>query len=342
MSRGRRPVAPPSRTGDADPDPSQRAGIGERLERLLSRWTAARRRLRSPKTDRALLLVAFAVFVVVSVVAYLHLRSAGLRFRWDAVLILLVVGTPAMVAVTTAEFMVLARCVGERFSVRESVRVSLLSSAANLLPVPGAVLVRTRALRQRDTSYTDIGRAVGGVGLALVGVAGLFSGIVIFVANAVLGLAGIVVGGAAVLAATTVLRWQAGRSGQTAPVAGVLVAETALVAVIAFRLWAALAALGYAVRPAQVGVLTAASVAAAAAAVFPAGLGLREVLAGAFSPLISLPVAAGVFTGSVDRLTFFAGLVPITLFLGARRLARGRLPDGMRAGSDGLTRSTGV
>ena len=103
-------------------------------------------------------------------------------------------------------------------------------------------------------------------------------------------------------------------------VAVLLLVETGSVLSKALRYYVILRALQYEPSVLQVTALTIVSVTAVAIGFFPGGLGLSEILAGAISPLVDLPVAVGVLTSGIDHLLHIAVLAAATgiILLGAR------------------------
>ncbi len=248
-------------------------------------------------------VAAVLLFLATGVVGVVRLppRTDGVR-PLLLVIVALLLG-PATSACNAAEYALTVRYAGRRVRMLEAVRVAVLSTAANLLPIPGSVLVRAAGLRRLGASSPDTARvllAASGMWLGatsiLTGV-GMVAGRVYGAAAAVL----IVAGVAAVAVAHQVFgaSRRPGAVGLTAALFGV---EAATVAIGAFRLWLCMRALGYDTGVVKSTALTFASVLANAVGVFPGGLGLREALAAAIGPLVALPAAVAATASAVDRL----------------------------------------
>jgi hypothetical protein len=82
-----------------------------------------------------------------------------------------------------------------------------------------------------------------------------------------------------------------------------VVVEAATVAVNGVRTYLAFQLIGLSATPAQAVALTASVIVAAAIGIFPAGLGIRELIAGAVGAAVSLPVAQSVAATASDRVT---------------------------------------
>ncbi len=246
-----------------------------------------------PRARRLLTAVAAAVFASTVVWGLSGYQSAGLSVNWPLLVAAVVLGTPLAVALNAAELRVMARVVDADISRGTALNASLLASAANALPLPGSVLVRGWSLREAGV---DLPRIVGVQALAgatFVAVAAVTTGPLIALASPVPGLV-VAIGGVVVLGVLAVRR-----RGAVTRLAAV---EAAMVASELARLSAVVAALGLEVTLARSAGLVLAGVAAAAVGVFPAGLGLRELLAAAVGPAIALPSSLAVAVSVSDRI----------------------------------------
>lgn len=274
--------------------------------------------------DRVVLAVAAVVFVAAFVFGLRAVPAGDLRLTAWPLVVLALVAVPLASLANGLEYAVAARVGGQEVPVGEALEVSVLSSAANLLPLPGAALVRVRAMRRGGSSYRRalavtvlVGGAWLATSLALAG--GLLTarrsgegGDLAAVAVLVGGLAGLALAAVAVHRLAPV-----GRAPALA--AELLAVEVLAVAVAALRYLLVLRALDLDVALEQAVALSVASVLASALGFVPGGLGLREALAGVIAGLVGLPVATGVLAAAVDRLV---GL-PVLAVLSAGILARG-------------------
>jgi uncharacterized membrane protein YbhN (UPF0104 family) len=247
--------------------------------------------------------LAAVMFVATAALGFAELPARTDDLRPLLLLVVAVLLGPATSALNAAEYAVTARYTGLRVGRIDAVRVAVLSTAANMLPVPGAVLVRAAALQRAGTSYLAGGRVIVAVSGAWLGATALLTGIVMFAAgeHEPFGTILLVAGVAGLFGAH---RLAGGRRkhGGTRLAAALVLVEAATVAIGALRLWLCMRGLGYDVTVVQGTALTFASVLASAVAVFPGGLGLREALAAAIGPLVALPAAVAAVAAAVDRL----------------------------------------
>ena len=303
-------VPPPGRA-DPRPDgegPATPGGLGGRLLRYRAAVAGV--------GERRLLLVAVVLFVVASAVGVANLPPVETTVRWPGLLLLALIGVPATVATNAWEYRVTARLLGHRIPPADAARVSVLSTAANLLPIPGAVLVRSRALRQRGTGIGAALTLTTAIGVAWVGVTGVLAGVLqLVVGEPPLG-AAVLAGGVVVLGLAGVLASRTpGVVLRRADVGVVLLVETVAVLVVAARLQLALWGLGYSSSVDQSLALSLAGSLGSAVGFLPAGLGVREVLAAGIGPIVGLPAAVSLVATAVDRVVGLVVLAAISAVL---------------------------
>jgi hypothetical protein len=304
------------------------------LARLGNRGAA-----RSPRAQRLLLVLALAVFVVSAVVAVRALDGIPLDDRWHLWLLLAAGLSLATFAVNAAEFAVSAWFSGLRPGAAEAMRVSIFASAANVMPVPGAALVRTQALKRLGQGYRQAISATAVIGVGWVATGALVAGLFLVPAGQPL------VGGLTLLAgavgwgaAVALLHAQVGADGARRALPRVAAVEVASVLVGTLRVWAVLRALGFDTGPAEAATLTGAAIVASAAGVFPGGIGIREALSAAVGAAVGLPAAAGALVAAVDRVV---GYVVLALCSAVVLATSRRAPAGSGTGGLGVPDADG-
>ena len=294
-------------------------GPGRALRRLTERRAGA------PGAERGVLAVAVLLFAAAFAFGLRAVPAGAVDLTAWPLVVLAVVAVPLASVANGLEFAVASRIGGRTVPVGEALEVSVLSSAANLLPLPGAALVRVRAMRRSGSSYRRalaVTVLVGGAWLATSLV--LAGGLLAVRPSADVGDLAVVAvlgGGLLGVAGTVVALRRLAPTGRAAGLAtSLLAAEALAVAVAALRYLLVLRALGLDVTVEQAVALSVAGVLASALGFVPGGLGLREALAGVIAGLVGLPVATGVLAAAVDRLV---GL-PVLAVLSAGIAARGR------------------
>lgn len=300
----------------ADPD----AGSSLRLPGPLRRLAAVRSWASTPARRWVAYLVALALFVGSTVAAWNALPADRAAIDWTLVALAALLVLPGSL-VNAEEYRVSARIVGQEVPMPAALRVSIVAAAFNLLPIPGSVLVRTRALAKGGSTTSQAVTSTLAVGIVYIAVALVIVAAVQVAdspaSSAVLAVVGIGMGAAAAVVVRRVadgpigsmLRWLVG-------------VEALSVVVKALRLYLTIRALGFDPSIAQATSLSMATVAASAIGIFPGGLGIRELLSGLIAPAVDLPASVGLVGTSMDRvigLTTLSVLAALVLFLTRER-----------------------
>lgn len=285
------------------------------LDSLTTLRQGVRRLTASAASRRLLLLIGAALFVATAVLSLLNLPPISEDPSWGTVAFVAIVLAPFTALLSGVEYRQTARLVGVEISWPTALRVSVASSAANLLPLPGSYLVRTGALRTAGADRRSAFTAPLGVGLAWVGIGGLLGGGWLLVSTpsifaAVLFLAGIVLLG---LSAMATKPTDAG--APIAAIRSIWLVEIAMTLLAGLRFFFILQAFGFDASMGQALALATSSIIATAVGIIPGGLGLRELLAGAFAPLVALPAAVGVLAAVINRVAGMVGLAIVAAFL---------------------------
>jgi hypothetical protein len=298
------------------------------LDRILSR------RSNSPRVRNILLVVSLIAFVAIAFFSYRAL-PADTEIHWWLTIPLIIAGAPATMLANAAEYRVVAKVSGSSPGMLEALRLSLIATAANLLPIPGSIMIRTQALRADGISYK---RALGAnviAGGAWIGVGGTATGVLLLTSTKtwIWGLLILLVG----LAALTVVMFLMRRlrpERVVALFAELVAVEVVTVMLSAIRMWLAFAVLGMSINLTQAVALTTPAILAAAIGIFPAGLGLREGLAGLIGLAVGVKVGASVLATAVDRVCAQIGLALLTggtLLIGGKKVFAANGPQSAEA-----------
>lgn len=298
---------------------TDRLELGGRLGRLY----AATRRPPSLRTQRALLAVAAVVFVVGGWYALRSLDIAVQDVRWPAMVIAAVAGVPLSMLANTLEYLLSARILHHHVPLMPALRLTVMSTAANLLPIPGAFLVRVQGLRALGSGYGKALRSTAVIGLVWIGVSTTLAAVLLAAARSWAAAVALSVAGVPLLVAAHVwLRRAVTTAEERRRIAGLTLAvEVFAVMADAGRLFLILVGLGLEASLGQALVLAASNSLASAVGVVPGGFGLRELIAAALAPLVGLPAWAGLAATAIGRVMGIAVLAPVAaaLAFGPRR-----------------------
>lgn len=309
-----------------DTPSSGRAERPDPLKRVTDRVLRSARRL-SARRPRAGglpgLLVALALFVGSTALAIRALPDfdQGIRL-WPLVLIAVLAWVGALV--NGAEFAVSARLLSRKVGARHAVRVAIVATAANTLPIPGAIIVRTRELYRLGETHTEAIKATAIVGLAMIGTSLTLAGGL----QAALGPRRLV--GAALSGVGLVLLAVVRRVMQTTARAAdhgrlfwlLVIVELCSVGLKALTLGLAVYAIGFSASASQLATMSLSYVIALAIGVFPAGLGITELLVAIISPGVGVDAAVGVLATSVRRVTELVAFSGLAIAFTIRELSR--------------------
>jgi hypothetical protein len=292
-----------------------------RIRRWADKLIEIMARLREPGggttvSRRIALALSVVLFVGGIVIAYRALPETNRTLDWVPIVLVAAFGVPALMLLNAAEYHASARVVGQRPSPVESLRVAIVARAANLLPIPGAVLVRSHALKTAGSTYRHafgvtavIGLLWFATGAVLAGLWQIPSGVwQAGIPLAAIGLVLIPVGHA-------MLRKIGGAEYRITTTLMILVIESGMILVKAVRLHLILGALD--VHPAFSAsvALSLSGVLASALGFFPAGLGVRELFAAAIGPLVDIGAAPALLASGIDRLVALPILAVVALVL---------------------------
>ena len=289
---------------------------GPRASGLPEGLTAAFRRLLDQRAQRLNKRLQTAIGVVAAVgvsgATVWAWRASELtlaELSWWPLAVALLATAPASLALKSAEYQLAARIASQKPSTTRSLRVAVVSSAANLLPLPGSLIVTVRSLSEDGSTYGSAISAGAVPGLCWLSVTGIVGGSAIAIEGPPsLGVITVVAGLMAGVAALKLFRETAPDGGSIRLALAVLGVEAAWLVISALRLGLAVTALGVDISPTQAVALSVAGALTVAIGFFPSGLGLREALIAGLSPLIGLEFDIGVLIGSVDRLIWLTFL----------------------------------
>jgi uncharacterized membrane protein YbhN (UPF0104 family) len=267
-----------------------------------------------------LLAVAAVVFVVGGWYAFRSLDLAFEDVRWVPLVIAAVVGVPLSLLANTLEYMVSARMLQHRVALLPAVQLTTMSTAANLLPIPGAFLVRVQGLRALGSRYDKAAASTAVIGLAWIGVSTSLAAVFLAVYDSWLAASAFgVVAVSLLLGAYAWLKRTLPVRGERRRIAVVAVAvELFAVGVDAGRLVLVLVGLGVDASLGQTLVLAVSSSLAAAAGILPGGFGLRELIAALLAPLVGLSASAAFASTALNRVLGMVVMAPITAALALR------------------------
>jgi len=233
--------------------------------------------------------------------------------NWSAILLMALIATPATLLLNAVEFSLSARLIGQSIPLARSMSVTIVGSAANLLPLPGATLVRLAALKSEGATLRSGLYATALLAILSLGLGFAYSGLAASLIDGSWYAIAIFCSGLAV----TIFAWMVAREVFDDPsvIIGLTFARVALIMLDAARTYLAFVAIGADANFGQASVLTISTVLAAVVAIVPSGLGLREGIAAFMAQFIGLQPAEAFLATSLSRLVGLSIVTALTVFL---------------------------
>ena len=150
-------------------------------------YSAKSSKLRKP------VFLAAAIFFTIGLVFSIYFQPDILNnLKFIPFLILIFAAIPATIMLNSFEFILSARLIDQRIPVLKAIEITIIGSAANMLPLPGSTIVRVAALTAGGAKLKHGILATALVALVWFGVAFAYGGSWLFVSGST------VIGGAAV------------------------------------------------------------------------------------------------------------------------------------------------
>lgn len=270
----------------------------------------------SPGARRVALAVSVIAMIVGVVVSIYRHPDVFREINWTPAVVALLAGIPLTVLLNALNFMITGRLVNKRFRLGVATEVAIVSTAANLLPLPGGPLTRAAALKGAGTGLREAGVAVLVTALLRAGTAFLYSGIwILLVGHSLLGAIFVTVG-------ILVGAWSCGRLaviGGAKLLSAAIAVQLGMILVDMGRIALCLKAVGEAGTIQQASALTVSGVAGSLVGIVPGGLGIREGVAAALGAVVSVPPAIAFLAAVINRIIGLTGITPVALLLALRR-----------------------
>lgn len=269
-------------------------------------WVSSRReRIRSYALVAALVVFALGLYWAITrnpeLVADLELAP---------LVLLVVISAPIGTILNAAELWALSRIAGGPMSWRTSFDVTIYTSAANMLPIPGGAMTKIAGFHAHGVGYRVALSMILLSFLLWGGLAFVFSAVALAVLDHGWQAATFLGAGLVLLVASA-----AGfaRFGHWPMVAIAAASRLLNFVVEGLRYWLAFAAMGLTVSFLHCSVFVVVTFVGAAVVFVPAGLGVSEATGALVASLIGLQAASGFLSTAIQRVARLAGLGAIAL-----------------------------
>lgn len=259
--------------------------------------------------------VALAV-IVFAVGIFLALKSAPdlvHRIKLGPYLVLVCVAVPFTAGLNTIEFRLLALMAGKRATWLNSFEVSVYTSAANMLPIPGGLITRTAAMRAHGVHLrTSVALTISFLALWAAS-AFCYSGYwLMYLGQTLIGLSFELFGFLVLAACITYyvrssISWLQVMAAMLIRIAGLVLEAVRLM----FAGWS----LGMMIGFDQASIFSTAAVVGSTISIVPAGLGIAEAAVALLSPLAGIVPSSGFLMAVANRIAVMLGLLLLLALL---------------------------
>ncbi|GJL95336.1 MAG: hypothetical protein DHS20C05_17410 [Hyphococcus sp.] len=295
------------------------------MNALSGALSGARAALTSPNGRRIIYGLAVTLLIVGLVIALNALPADIALKQWRYVMLIFVLIAPLGVITNTLETELTARLLNVRFGWRRAFKLSVLASAANVLPLPGGPLVRTVALKDLGVDLKLASSIVIAVAVQWVGVILIVAGVCFTILNIIqTGITSIFLGGGALLFS---LFWMRAIGSSFKNIALIMSARLFTSAVGVVGIWWSFAALGETLTLIEASIFSLASASGVAVSFVPAGLGVTEAAAAALAVIISLSPALAFVAATLYRIIWLAFLLPVAAIISLTSTTSGYLKN---------------
>lgn len=263
-------------------------------------------------TVLAIALLFFVLGLVYSVVSRPQLLME--LDPWYVGMILFA-GVPLTIAMNAWEYRLMGLSLGKWVSWGKCMEVTVVGSAANMLPLPGAAMTRLAALSGEGITLNRSIGSIGAFAALWIAAALLYSGLFLASIHGMLFGWGCLGVGAAILGASIYGGVALGFPGRL--MGEIIVQKLLQVVLESIRVYWALAAMEATVFFPDATIFVLAGVLGSAVSIVPAGLGIREGASALLAPLVGISAEAGFLSSGINRMASMAilGLITVILLL---------------------------
>lgn len=263
---------------------------------------------------RLAIYIAAVMLLVYGIYASLSSRPDLLTStRIMPILLVLLIGIPLTILVNSFRYYFSAQLICIKVPFKRAIEVTTLSTAANMLPLPGGTFVRFAAL-SADAKSIGLGTTATLLStLAWASVAIIYASVAIGMQNHTSALPVFVTGMSGLIAAIILLcmlrHARAGKAGFFY----ILVTEIFSCTVEALRFMLCVMAFSQLATFQQSAVFVLAGLAGSAVSIVPAGLGIREAASALLGPVVNIDPEICFMAALLNRIIGLAGITPVAM-----------------------------
>lgn len=272
------------------------------------------------KLAKKVIIILTVLFFLVSLSYALYVFPTSLsELKIQPMLMVMAFGVPAMVLLNSAQYWLSAAFNGKNPSLRDSVEITIIARAANMLPLPGGTIARVAALKSLGVSIRD------GVSINLLlafvwlGLSFIYSSV--WMATIIESIYTLIFLGIGVCILLPTVIYLLYMSGKPKYVLLVLGTKTLMLIVDSAKILLCFYALDISANFAQASALSVSGVLGSAVSIVPAGLGIREAVASILAKMVGLSLSAGFLAVALNRILSMSVILAVSFYLSRRTLS---------------------
>ncbi|MDT8404341.1 lysylphosphatidylglycerol synthase domain-containing protein [Sulfuriflexus sp.] len=232
---------------------------------------------------------------------------------WLYILIILALCLPPTIIINGVRYKYTSSLAHNHISTQRALNISILSSAANILPLPGGVMVKLANLKKPENTYSDSFQAILTASFLWLSLTSMYSGgWLIYFKQFSLGYTMLLTGACLSVYASLTIR----KITQDYKILlALLLIEILAIQVDVIRMYFAFKAIGIDTSYAQCSVFAITSIMGSIVSIVPAGLGVREIFAALISTTIDIQASHAYIAVSINRILGLTVIIPVTYFL---------------------------
>ena len=238
-------------------------------------------------------------------------------------ILLAFIAVPVTVLLNSLEFVLTAKLLGRSVGLKSAAETVIIGGVANMLPLPGGVIVRVAALKAEGAKATQGGSILLFVALIWAVVSFAYAGGWLLALQA--GWFGLLFLAFGITGVAFCFALSARFLNDRMVTIQMFLCKIAIVLVDAFRLLLCFLAIEAPTSFGQASVLTVAGFLGSSISIVPAGLGVREGIAALLGPIAGISAAAAFLATAMNRIVGLVVTTPIAAYLAWKSGDRGRV-----------------
>lgn len=252
--------------------------------------------------------------------------------RWGPAVLILVAGVPLTLIANAFEFILIGASANHRIPFMKAFEISIIASAANMLPLPGGAITRVAWLKNAGVDIKRSAIITFLYALLWLGISFFLSGIcIVSTGNDLIAGTFIFFGICVVVSCVyTMIKYNV----KHAIIWGAIFQRTAITAIEAFRIWLCFKAIGADISFIQAGIFLISGVLGSAVSIVPAGLGIREGVSALLAPIAGIHAGTGFLAAAANRIFALFLLAPLAIIMGLKKRPKAHQLLGIKGAND--------